>query len=147
MSQYIVLAAIDLQHDDSDRNIAEEALALARNHEAELHLVFVIPDQKNEYVQAYIPAEMKAEVEKDARADLDAFGASLDSGGTKVATHVLRGIVYQEIVQLSDRIKADIVVIGAHKPGFMDFFLGPNSARVARHAECSVMIVRPARNE
>ncbi|MDH3594260.1 MAG: universal stress protein [Rhodospirillales bacterium] len=146
MAENIVLAAIDLQHDESDRNVAEEALALARNHEAELHLVFVVPDQNIGYVQAYIPAEMKAEVEKDARADLDAFGTSLGGGGTKIQTHVLRGIVYEEIVKLSDRIKADIVVIGAHKPGFMDFFLGPNSARVARHAECSVMIVRPGRN-
>jgi nucleotide-binding universal stress UspA family protein len=27
-----------------------------------------------------------------------------------------------------------------------DFFMGPNAARIARHAECSVMVVRPARS-
>jgi nucleotide-binding universal stress UspA family protein len=147
MAKNIVLAAIDLQHDGSDRNIAEEALSLARDHDAELHLVFVIPDEQIGYVQAYIPAEMKADVEKDAKADLDAFGAALDSDGTTVRSHVLRGIVYDQIVKLSDRVKASIVVVGAHKPGFMDFFLGPNAARLARHALCSVMIVRPGRNE
>lgn len=146
MRKKIVLVAIDLGHETSDRIIAEEGLILAHSHGAELHLVFVVPDQKNGYVQPYIPQEMKAEVEKTAEADLDALGVALDSGDTKVKTHVLRGIVYEEIVKLSDRIKSEIVVIGAHKPGFMDFFLGPNAARVARHAECSVMIVRPDRN-
>jgi len=146
MAKNIILAAVDLQHEESDRHIAEEALALARNHGAELHLVFIIPDEQNSFVQAYVPKDMKAEVQKDAKADLEAFSDSLESGDLTVKAHVLRGIVYDQIVKLSDRIRSDIIVIGAHKPGFMDFFLGPNSARVARHAECSVMIIRPERD-
>ena len=142
MGKNIVLAAVDLQHEEMDRHIAEEALALARTHAGELHLTFIIPDEKNSYVQPYIPAEMKAQVGKDAKADIEKFAASLQGGDVKIDTHVMRGIVYEEIIKASDRLKADIVVIGAHKPGFIDFFLGPNSARVARHAQCSVMIVR-----
>ena len=146
MANNIVLAAVDLQHSESDKNVANEALGLAQNHGADLHFVFVIPDEQTDYVQAYIPAEMKAKVGKDAKRDLDAFSGSLESGGTTMETHILRGVVYQKIVELAGRIGAVYIVLGAHKPGFMDFFQGPNSARVARHADCSVMIVRPTRS-
>jgi nucleotide-binding universal stress UspA family protein len=92
---------------------------------------------------------MRAKVNKDAASDLGAFAASLEASGVKdgikIETHALRGIIYDQIIKLSDKINADFVVIGAHKPGFMDFFMGPNATRVARHANCSVMIVRPAR--
>lgn len=151
MANYIVLAAIDLHHKESDKHIVEEALALARSHSAELHLAFVIPDENYGYVQAYIPAEMRADLAKkahaDAKAKLGEFGTSMDAGGVSVETHILRGSIYDEIVKLSDRINATTVVIGAHKPGIMDIFLGPNSARVARYAKCNVMIIRPERAE
>lgn len=146
MGKNVVLAAVDLQHEASDKHIADEALALAHSHGADLHLVFVIPDEKVGYVQSYVPAEMKAAVEKEVKGDLAAFATALEDGEINITTHILRGIIYEEIVNLSDNIRADIVVVGAHKPGFMDFFLGPNATRVARHAECSVMIVRPERN-
>ncbi len=151
MAKNIVLAAIDLQHEKSDRHITEEALALARSHSADLHLAFVIPDEKYGYVQAYIPDDIKEKVEKnaeaDAKADLQKFGESVDAAVTNVETHILRGSIYDEIVKLSNRLKAITIVIGAHKPGFMDLFLGPNSARVARYAECNVMIIRPVRKK
>jgi nucleotide-binding universal stress UspA family protein len=145
MANKIILAAVDLQHEASDKHIAAEALALAQTHDADIHLVFVVPDEQNSYVQAYIPAEMRANVNKDAENDLVAFAASLETGGIKTQTHALRGVIYDQIVQLSDKINADFVVVGAHKPGFLDFFMGPNATRVARHAKCSVLIVRPGR--
>ncbi len=39
-------------------------------------------------------------------------------------------------------LKIDHIVMGAHRPSLSDFLLGPNSARVARHAGCSVTVVR-----
>ena len=36
----------------------------------------------------------------------------------------------------------DQIVIGAHRPAVSDFLLGPNTARIVRHAECSVNVVR-----
>ncbi len=39
-------------------------------------------------------------------------------------------------------LKIDHVVMGAHRPSLADYLLGPNSARVARHAGCSVTVVR-----
>jgi len=143
MSGNTILAAIDLQHEESDNHVAVEALKLARSHNASLHLVFIIPDQHLSYVQNYIPAEMKAQVVVDAKADLDRFAASLDLGDTAVSLDVLRGTVYEETINYADKIDADFIVIGSNRPGVKDLFIGPNAARVARHANCSVLIVRP----
>lgn len=145
MSNIAILAAIDLEHEESDQHVAAEAIALAQSHAADLHLVFVIPDQHHSYVQQYVPREMKAQVKADARRDLGAFAAALDRGDIAVTTHVRRGTVYTEIIGLSDDIGSDFVVVGANKPGLSDLFIGPNAARVARHAQCSVLVVRPAR--
>lgn len=143
MSGKTILAAVDLQHEESDNHVAAEALALARSHDADLHLVFIIPDQHHSYVQNYIPAEMKAQVAIDAKKELQAFAENLDNGNIAVSLDVLRGSVYEETISFADKISADFIVIGSNRPGVKDLFIGPNAARVARHANCSVLIVRP----
>ncbi|MGA9253082.1 MAG: universal stress protein [Roseobacter sp.] len=37
---------------------------------------------------------------------------------------------------------ADCIIMGSHKPGLGDFFLGSTAARVVRHAHCSVIVLR-----
>ncbi len=142
-----ILAAVDLQHEESDAHVAAEALSLARTHGADLHLIYVVPDQQISYVQNYVPKDMKAQVDADANEHLQSFLALLDTGDVSVDLHVQRGIVYEEIINVSNQISADFVVVGSNKPKLTDFFMGPNAARVARHAECSVMIVRPSRSD
>ncbi|MEL7091123.1 MAG: universal stress protein [Pseudomonadota bacterium] len=36
----------------------------------------------------------------------------------------------------------DCIVMGSHKPGLADYFIGSTAARVVRHAECSVHVYR-----
>jgi len=55
---------------------------------------------------------------------------------------VENGTVYKEIVEAAKDLNIDQIVMGAHRPSLADFLLGPNSARVARHAGCSVTVVR-----
>lgn len=145
MSKISILAAVDLLHEESDQHVADEAICLAQSHNADLHLVFVIPDQHHSYVQHYVPKEMKAQVVSDANTDLAVFAGKLEPGDIEMHTHVRRGTVYSEIINLSDEIGANFVVIGSNRPGLSDFFIGPNAARVARHAQCSVLVVRPSR--
>ena len=37
---------------------------------------------------------------------------------------------------------ADCIIMGSHKPGLSDYFLGSTAARVVRHAHCSVIVLR-----
>lgn len=47
------------------------------------------------------------------------------------------------ITQVAQEMGADLIVVGAHHPSAMDYFLGSTAARVARRAPCSVFIQRP----
>ena len=62
--------------------------------------------------------------------------------GMKAETIVRHGSIYEEILDAAEEIEADQIVIGAHRPQLSDYLLGPNTARVVRHAKCSVNVVR-----
>ena len=57
-------------------------------------------------------------------------------------TLVPHGTIYDEIIKTADELGADLVVMASHRPSLKDYLLGPNTARVARHARTSVHIVR-----
>lgn len=46
------------------------------------------------------------------------------------------------ITEVAREIGADLVIVGAHHPTAMDYFLGSTASRVARRAPCSVLIQR-----
>ena len=143
MTKAKVVAAVDLVHKDSDRHVALEAIKLAQTHDADIDLVFVIPDEQLSYAQEYIPEDMRHKVQLEAEKELKDFGADLDWQTVTHSTHVLRGVVYERLIEYADTLPANFVVIGASRPSIKDLLIGPNAARVARHASCSVLIVRP----
>lgn len=139
-----IIAAVDLHHREADSCVVQEAIMLAQSHGAEVELVFVIPDEQNTYVQAYIPEDMRNQVEIDARRDLSVYAADFDWGSVPHKTEVLRGGVYEKLIGHADALSARFIVIGASRPSVKDLFIGPNAARVSRFASCSVLVVRPS---
>ncbi len=59
------------------------------------------------------------------------------------ARHIVgHGTIYQEVLRAADRIGADLIVMASHRPELRDYLIGPNAARVMRHANASVLVVR-----
>jgi len=57
--------------------------------------------------------------------------------------HVIaHGNIYEEIIRTANKLKVDLIVMGSHRPALEDYLLGPNAARVMRHAAQSVLVVR-----
>ena len=77
-----------------------------------------------------------------AKSDLDALAAKCVPDGVKVDTIVACGTIYQEILKAIKAVGPDLVVVASHRPELKDYLLGPNAARVVRHAACSVLVVR-----
>ncbi|MES9905230.1 MAG: universal stress protein [Sedimenticola sp.] len=55
---------------------------------------------------------------------------------------ILTGHAGREISKYANKIGADCIIVGSHKPGLEDFFLGSTSSRVVRYAKCSVHVLR-----
>ncbi len=68
---------------------------------------------------------------------------SIAEEATDINCQVETGKPGLRITEFAREIGADLIVVGAHHPSAMDYFLGSTAARVSRRASCSVLIQRP----
>ena len=59
-----------------------------------------------------------------------------------IAMKVVEGHAGRSIVDYAEKNGVDLIVIASHRPGLQDFFLGSTAARVVRHAQCCVHVLR-----
>jgi universal stress protein F len=54
------------------------------------------------------------------------------------------GVPWQSACNVAKELSADLIVIGSHGHSAFDRLLGTTAAKIVNHAECSVLVVRPA---
>ena len=134
-----VLVAVDLGDRAGFDRSMDTAEELAEKHGAELHVVTVLPTFSMPIVGSYFPSSHEDAVLEKARTALaDWLGAR--KPGAK--GHVAHGTIYDEIMKAADKLNCDVIVMASHRPELKDYLLGPNAARVVRHAKQSVFVVR-----
>ncbi len=143
MSQTI-LCAVDINRPEEDQKVLKIAAKLAALDGASLDVITVVPDFGASVVGAYFEEHHVATAKDKANELLskmveDALGADENA---KVRHVVAIGSVYEKVLQTAKLNKADLIVIGAHRPDFKDYLLGPNAARIVRHSDASVYVVR-----
>ncbi len=137
-----ILLPIDLGDVESSRNAVSTAIELSRTEGARLHLLCVVPGYSMSIVSQYFPEGFEEKSLAEAAQQLDDFIAK--NIPTEIASPaiVASGTVYKEILRVAGEIGCDIIVMASHRPELKDYLLGPNAARVVRHANCSVLVVR-----
>lgn len=134
-----ILLPVDLGDESSWEKSLPVAVTLSNNYGAELHLLTVVPEFGMSIVGSFFPPGYERDALKAAEEKLDAFRTSHAPGAE---THVAHGTPYQQIITSADDLGVDLIVLSAHRPEQSEFLLGPNAARVARHAKVSVLVVR-----
>ncbi|RYH11118.1 universal stress protein [Tropicimonas sp. IMCC6043] len=137
-----ILLAIDLNDSISAHRVAETGFRLARDHGAEVHIVNVIPDFGMSIVGSYFSSDQTKKMVADEKRRIEAWAAAELPDDIPYDLTVIKGHVYDNILKTANRIGADVIVLGSHKPDLEDYLLGPNAARVVRHAKQSVFVVR-----
>ena len=137
-----ILLPIDLNHESSWSKALPCALALAKAFGARLHVMTVVPDFGMSIVGSYFPKGFEKTALEGANAALHEFTAKHLPKGVDCQHIVRHGTVYEEILDAAKAVEADLIVMGSHRPELKDYLLGPNAARVVRHADRSVMVVR-----
>ncbi|MDR3727582.1 MAG: universal stress protein [Terracidiphilus sp.] len=100
-----------------------------------------VPLAPPEMSMGYVP-ELEYQ-KKPALALVERTAAELRSAGFKVDTAVEVGDVRERIIDIAEQWRADLIVVGSHgRGGIESFLLGSVAESVARHAKCSVEIVR-----
>ena len=137
-----ILLPVDLNHKSSWEKAAPEAVAIAKQHGAKIHLMTVIPDFGMSVVGTFFPADYAEQALQSGSDKLAELAAEIIPGDLLAKVHTAQGAAYQEIISTAKDQGCDLIVLASHRPEMSDYLLGPNAARVARHAEQSVMIVR-----
>ena len=64
------------------------------------------------------------------------------SANIEVEVEVRVGPPYQTILAVAEEKSAELIIVASHQPELQHYFLGSTAAKVVRHANCSVLVVR-----
>lgn len=137
-----ILLAVDLDDEASWREALPIAVEYARAFGSVLHVMTVVPAMGTGFVGSFFPADFERKAMEAARRRLHGFARAHVGPGIPVQHVVAHGSVYKEVLRVSEEIACDLIVVAASGPDLGTFLLGPNAARIVRHARRSVLVVR-----
>lgn len=128
---------------DAGGRAVDQAVGLARETGAELHLLFVVEEVP------HAPEMVDQSVEKQLRSVGESVLAGIrdraEGAGLSVETTVREGVPHVAIVDYADEVGADVIVMGTHgRSGLNRYLLGSVTERVVRTADVPVLTVRIA---
>ena len=89
-------------------------------------------------VRAYLDEETVAAGFEKSRADMTEKLKDFPH----IHSVLVEGHSARAIIDYANTHDIDCIVVGSHKPGLSDYFLGSTAARVVRHASCAVHVHR-----
>lgn len=143
-----VIAAVD--QSEVSEAVARAAAWLPLPEQTELRLMTVIPPRESlvsvaPTVWSGLAGELNQALDSSlagAEEHLRDLGRMLQHTRRSVAAEVVHGDAATAILAAADRNNADLIILGSHGEGGVDrWLLGSVSERVARHANCSVLVV------
>ena len=99
-----------------------------------MHVIEKVPNFANYYIAAGNEEKIKVSA---TEAIIERIGPEQDAEAV-----VLSGHPGRTVTEYAEKIGADCIIAGSHKPNLTDFFLGSTAARIMRYAKCSVHILR-----
>jgi nucleotide-binding universal stress UspA family protein len=136
-----ILLPIDLSAETSWQTALPAALRLG-GEAVTLHVATVVPDYGMSVVGSFFQEGFEERALHEVGEKLTAWVNANVPETIDVHPHVLHGRVYDEIIKAANTLDVDAIVLASHTPELADYLLGPNAARIVRHARQSVFVVR-----
>lgn len=123
-------------------------VALAQEHQAELHLLHVLPPRSVSGPEiAWYPSATGDSPYHTAARRLQRVVPPEVHLWCKVINVISEGQPYREILSYAEKNDIDLISVGAHGAGFgMRALFGSNVDRVLRQSPCPVLVGRPLRH-
>lgn len=136
-----LLVPVDVAEPETARPALERAVAMAGASDGTIRLIYVRSMLPMTYME-FVPPHFDESQQREAEEKLAALTATVSLASDRVSSVVHMGSVYNEVLQEAERIGADLIVVGSHRPSMATYLLGSNAATIVRHATCSVLVVR-----
>jgi nucleotide-binding universal stress UspA family protein len=139
-----ILCAVDVSNGKDDFATVQAAQKMADLEGAQLDVIAVVPDFGMSHVGGFFSKDHHDKMLAEAKSLLDKLvkDALGEANNSKVRHIVATGKAYEEVLNLAEKTSPTLIVVGSHKPEKSHYMLGPNAARIVRHANCSVYVVR-----
>lgn len=137
-----ILIAIDVNDAEGATRLMSAARSLMQSADTVFHVLNVVPETGMAMVGSMLGPNHSAEIMETAKRLVEDWAQQTIPAEINAHLHVSQGTIYDRIIKAADEVGADAIVVGAHRPGLQDYLIGPNSARVARHARQSVFVIR-----
>jgi nucleotide-binding universal stress UspA family protein len=137
-----ILLAVDLNDPASWNRLFPTAAAFYEKFGSKLYVMTVVPDFGLASVGQFFPDNFADRALDQTRKELAKLVKVELPGSAEIEQLVAYGTPYSEILDAAHRIGCGLIIMASHRPEFQDYLLGPNAARIVRHAKCSVMVVR-----
>lgn len=140
-----ILIPIDLEHSEMFPRAVGVAKQLLGNNKGRIHGLYV--DQSKIHSIAF--TQMNHKMAKEMRTEMkkrisELFEENIPEN-IRGTCHIRNGVVYDEILEEEQRLKPDLIVIAAGRPGVSSYLLGSNAEKVLRHAKGSVFVIRDSK--
>ena len=136
---------------DSAAEATAYACAFAKEFQAELHLLHVIPNFVGLEPRVYTPEAFDGYVDSMKQEAESKFAEIVGSKlqGNRNPVHVLtQGKPFVEIIRYAREHDIDLIVMGTHgRSALPHMLLGSVAEHVVRKAACPVLTVRPSSHE
>jgi len=137
-----ILVPVDL----SEPGIADGAVAvaceMAKAASGQVRFVHVIDSALIIAPMLYLPPVDFNQFTVEQQNALAELSKKIDLPPERVSSLVRMGGVYSEVLAEAAEWKADLVIIGAHRPSMATYLLGSSAAAIVRHATCPVLVMR-----
>ena len=127
------------------RAALECAIGLAKTFDARIHVMhaYHLPIALTGSDQIAIPRDFWGEIRDAGARKLDKTADLVVQAGLPVEQHLTQAQPSAAIVELADKIGADLIVIGTRGlSGLKHVLLGSVAERTVRHASCPVLTVK-----
>lgn len=137
-----IVVPIDLSDKQNFKLVLEYAMSFVQSHNSKLHFIHVMPDFGMKVLEDYLPRNFTQKQRAKNKQQLEEIIKKYIPENVEIETIIGRGAVYDEVINYSEKINADLIMLSAVRPQFKDYMLGPNASKIVRHSSISVMVVR-----
>ena len=136
-----ILVPVDIDDLETSRPALDRAVALAESSGGTVRLIYVRSLVPVSYME-FVPPDFDTAQQEEAGKRLASLAEGVRLPKERVSSVVTLGGVYHDVLEEADRIGADLIVVGSHRPTMATYLLGSNAASIVRHAKCSVLVIR-----
>lgn len=136
-----ILIPLDLEHEDMFPKAVAVAQQLIGDKDGSIHVAYV--DQAMIHHGNFsLSSEAVKQAQDDTKQKVKKLFKKYVPETLRGKCRLSKGVVYDAILDEAKKIKPEVILVAAGRPGLSSYLLGSNAEKILRHAQCSVFVIR-----